>query len=131
MSMLTELGLGDRLVNDYSEIYNILELLTAIDYERVQKTLEPLRKRSYGWLYNAIKAPKDKLPGVRLSDTVETVTKENKCTGCGACAQICPSHAITMMKNKGGFLTPVVDNLKCTQCGICYYRCPSFHSSFL
>lgn len=130
VSMLTELGLADRLVNDYSEIYNRPGLLTALDYERVYKALEPLRKRSYDWLYNAIKAPKEKLPGISLSDTVEVVTKENKCTGCGACAQICPAHAITMRKNKEGFLMPVVDNAKCTRCGICYHRCPSANPSY-
>ena len=32
-----------------------------------------------------------------------------ECTGCGACASICPKAAITMQPDAEGFLYPVVD----------------------
>lgn len=46
------------------------------------------------------------------------------CTGCGACANLCPHHAITICENKNGFLRPVVDLLLCTNCGLCEKKCP-------
>ena len=49
-------------------------------------------------------------------------TKE--CTGCGACAHICPKACINMVPDKNGFLYPQVNNDKCVNCGICEKNCP-------
>ena len=43
-----------------------------------------------------------------------------KCTGCGACARICPSQAITMKEGK-----PVLNREACTLCGKCENFCPA------
>ncbi|MFW5670018.1 MAG: 4Fe-4S binding protein, partial [Acetivibrio ethanolgignens] len=45
------------------------------------------------------------------------------CTGCGACASICPFDAITMQPDIGGFLYPKIDNEKCKECGLCHKVC--------
>lgn len=50
--------------------------------------------------------------------------EKNKCTGCSACANICPHKCITMQKNEEGFLYPVIDKEKCTNCGLCRKICP-------
>ena len=44
---------------------------------------------------------------------------KEKCTGCGACAGVCPNHAITMTDGK-----PVLDRSLCTLCGKCEVYCP-------
>ena len=49
---------------------------------------------------------------------------EKKCTGCGACANICSVNAITMGYDDCGFYTPVVDYDKCRACGVCVNSCP-------
>lgn len=46
------------------------------------------------------------------------------CTGCSACAAICPVHCLSMRPNEEGFLYPVVDEKICTNCGICRQICP-------
>lgn len=46
------------------------------------------------------------------------------CTGCAACANICPKNAITMTELSDGFLQPVVDRDKCVQCLACEKSCP-------
>ena len=49
------------------------------------------------------------------------------CTGCGACANICPHSAIKMIEDKKGFLKPEIDKNKCTNCGLCEKNCPVLH----
>ncbi|MCD6394690.1 MAG: 4Fe-4S binding protein [Planctomycetes bacterium] len=42
-----------------------------------------------------------------------------KCTGCEACVESCPSEAIAMAADKA-----VVDADKCVDCGVCVDECP-------
>ena len=52
------------------------------------------------------------------------ICDENKCTGCMACANICPQKCITMQYNDVFELHPVI-NEKCISCGRCKAICPS------
>ena len=49
------------------------------------------------------------------------------CTGCHACASICPKECIVMKDTGEGFLFPVVDLESCVQCGRCEKVCPVLH----
>lgn len=46
-----------------------------------------------------------------------------QCTGCGACANACPSQAISMKPDNNGFLYPVVNKELCFNCGKCIRLC--------
>ncbi len=46
------------------------------------------------------------------------------CTGCSACAQVCPKKAVTMQTDGEGFLRPQTDKDKCVMCGLCVRKCP-------
>lgn len=46
-----------------------------------------------------------------------------RCTGCGACANACPSQAISMKPDNNGFLYPVVNKELCFDCGKCLRLC--------
>lgn len=46
------------------------------------------------------------------------------CTGCGACAQVCPEKCIEMSPDRDGFVYPRVFSEKCVSCGKCERVCP-------
>ena len=46
------------------------------------------------------------------------------CTGCSACAHICPKNCISMLPDNYGFLYPQINNDLCVKCGICEKNCP-------
>lgn len=53
-----------------------------------------------------------------------TITQPEKCVGCGACGQICPKSAITMLPDAEGFLHPSIQKDTCVECGLCQKVCP-------
>lgn len=56
-------------------------------------------------------------------DTPILFENEYDCCGCGACMNICPAHAISLVENRKGFLFPQIDDKKCTGCGLCKTVC--------
>lgn len=48
----------------------------------------------------------------------------NHCTGCGACYNVCSKNAISMYKDKEGFLYPFINKELCVNCGLCVSKCP-------
>lgn len=54
----------------------------------------------------------------------KTIDINNKvCTGCSACIAICPTRAISFIRNIEGFNTPIIDKVKCINCGKCKSVC--------
>ncbi len=47
----------------------------------------------------------------------------DRCVGCGACAAVCPTHAITMEYNSEGFLSLKVNFELCAKCNKCISSC--------
>lgn len=48
----------------------------------------------------------------------------NLCTGCTACAAVCPLGCISMVQDNEGFFRPEVDTVRCTECNLCANACP-------
>jgi Fe-S-cluster-containing hydrogenase component 2 len=47
-------------------------------------------------------------------------TDLDECIGCGACTEICPVDAVTMVDER-----PVVDTNWCIGCSVCAVSCPA------
>lgn len=48
---------------------------------------------------------------------------KGKCCGCGLCSVICPTDAITMEKDKEGFVYPSINKALCISCNRCINMC--------
>lgn len=48
-----------------------------------------------------------------------------KCTGCYACANICPRHCIKMDEDEDGAVRPHIDKSNCVECRLCMSVCPN------
>lgn len=59
------------------------------------------------------------------------LAEENQCTGCSACASICPKQCIHMKPDAEGFLRPVVEKGSCVTCGLCQKVCPILSPLYL
>ena len=59
-----------------------------------------------------------------------SILEKEKCTGCGACVNICPVGAITMEESDEGFLYPEIDKDKCKNCGLCVKSCACLNPKY-
>lgn len=55
------------------------------------------------------------------------INSKNNCTGCSACANICPRGCIKMQADEEGFLYPAINEEMCADCGLCENVCPMLH----
>lgn len=115
---------------------------SSVDFIQAEININKQRTRSLEWLKRVIETPKEKLKQDSII-TDAAVYKEPKkirensieaanvnCTGCGACANICPKNAITMKENNEGFLNPYVDYDKCVDCGLCVKKCVDINPQY-
>ena len=59
-----------------------------------------------------------------MNNNVQILNDMEKCTGCGACKNICPCNAIEMKEGFRTFFYPIIDNIKCIHCLQCKKVCP-------
>lgn len=55
---------------------------------------------------------------------MEKIAPKDKCTGCGACAFVCPKACITMSEHGIDGWLPTIDIQNCIDCGKCTKVCP-------
>lgn len=53
------------------------------------------------------------------------ICNNTECTGCGACASICPVKCIDLRKDPEGFKYPYIDESRCIKCNLCRNTCPN------
>lgn len=57
------------------------------------------------------------------------ISDKTLCSGCSACASVCPKACITMQEDDMGSNYPHVDTAKCIECGACVKVCPFINPS--
>lgn len=55
------------------------------------------------------------------------IKRNEDCTGCSACVDICEQKAISLETDIEGFWYPKVNSDLCTDCGLCEKTCPELH----
>ncbi len=106
---------------------NLINMFKNLDNkkEEIKKTLSKKMERivpEAGNLFNKMMERLEYLDSKKICD-------HNKCSGCTACANICPVKAITMEKNEEGFYYPKIDLKKCIHCNKCRSVCPTLNKS--
>lgn len=97
------------------------EIGVSIDYNEVEKRLDKYLKNSREFLRRAIFDEPD-IP-FDTSMQNDMFCQDSRCTGCGACAAVCPCNAIAMESDAEGFANPVLDVTKCVHCHKCHSVC--------
>jgi len=116
-SLIREFRLENRLIRNKGEVgekYNV-----PIDFTYPNSQMGKLRKEGLEWLKKSLFVTK----------AVNVTCGSDRCTGCAACANICPTDAIEMKPNYDGFYNPSVDYDKCVNCGKCTEVCPALKIS--
>ncbi len=54
---------------------------------------------------------------------MKNISSNHFCCGCGACAGVCPTGAISIEPDEEGFFRAKADPEKCTECGLCTGVC--------
>ena len=54
-------------------------------------------------------------------------TRRADCSGCEACANVCPKNCIAMLRDDEGFAYPKINHEICISCGKCDKTCPALN----
>ena len=122
-SLLSRLGCADRIIG----LDATAPAEAEMDYAQVYARLEAERAASLAYLDAALagrELPAEPPEAGPASGPV--LCPREDCTGCAACAAVCPVGAIEMRPDHEGFLRPVVGD-KCILCHKCEQTCPMLH----
>lgn len=108
-------------IHDYLERYGLSNLLYSnsfkihnINYGEFFKKLSNSKQYSFEYLNSLTKLKSNKTSDMKICST---------CSGCGMCAVICPTKAISIKLNDDGFYKYFIDQDKCIKCGQCTRTC--------
>lgn len=119
--LLEQFGLLDRILSEEivcrDSIAHVLQ--QEINYEAVDSLIAVWRSKSRDALKEALTASQCK------DESYDpTICFSDNCTGCFACAFICPKGAISQYIDEQGRTLPRIDMDRCVKCGMCKKVCP-------
>lgn len=92
------------------------------NYEKIKKHLEEIMPDYMKRCYELEKAIND----IKIkAKPLKGLASKEKCSGCSACANVCPTNCIEMVADNEGFLYPATDYNKCINCELCRNICPA------
>ncbi|WP_455581277.1 polysaccharide pyruvyl transferase family protein [Dysosmobacter sp.] len=122
-SLLSRLGLTERIIGKG----DTAGLGDGIDWSGVDSRLDAARESSAAYLRSALDNQPLEPEDAKQQDRHPALADRTRCTGCGACASVCPRDAITMERDKEGFAYPRIHIDACVHCGRCTAACPALH----
>jgi len=106
-----------RLVKDYDLEINILKASISPDKEGLMIMELTGERANFDQGVNFLMKT-----GLKIQSLSQDVTRnEARCTHCGACVTVCPTHAFT---RNAGTMEITFDEDKCVACEICIKACP-------
>lgn len=119
-------GTYDGYVIPYTELTEKNELVKA--FKGIVEKESEIRARLHSFLPEYRQQLSDAvakyISGKNGTEKPFDICCKEICSGCSACANICPVNAISMRPDKEGFLYPEINFEKCIQCEKCRNICP-------
>ena len=130
-TLLDSLGLNDRIIRDVRDC----DFSRRIDWSSVDDKLCRMREGSLEVLKAVLSNFSADSDSKKSHAAAEAIFRSDAnriddeffshaCTGCGACAELCPVTAISMTSDEQGFYRPVISDA-CVHCGKCADYCPA------
>lgn len=121
LELLDRLCLTERIAGE-----GAAGLPKEIDWAAVEERLETVRQDALARLGAALRNEAEAAEEPPAKTPARPGLAERvRCTGCTACASVCPRDAIVMKPDGEGFAYPAVDPEKCDGCGRCAASCPA------
>ncbi len=124
LNLLRMAGLEDRVLTPKTTEASLAQ---PINYNAVTARLKKHIANSKTFLERALNSEAMDIEteeGDFASESAEmTICPAEACTGCGACAQVCPAGVISMDFDGEGFRVPRIDQDLCTRCNLCKRVC--------
>lgn len=122
-SLLSRLGCPGRIIG----LEETAAIDAPMDYDAIGEKLAEARADSLAYLKAALYGEAlPELPREEPAPQGPVLCRREDCTGCAACANICPVDAIAMEPDREGFLRPAV-GASCILCRRCEGVCPMLH----
>lgn len=117
--LLNRLHLENRVARNPDMLANVLGAPAA--WEAADAAIAVGRDAARSYLAEQVKLCKEEALAPRASYL--NTGRAADCTGCGACAYVCPTGAIAMGEDSCGFFLPRVNEDACVHCGRCAGSC--------
>lgn len=113
-------GMKNRIRNGME-----LERIDDIDFSKSDAAIEKQAQMARQFLAASLESAVKAVPV--NSSLIGYLERKSDCSGCEACANVCPVSCIEMKADAEGFLYPVIDQKKCIHCGKCERTCPAIN----
>lgn len=124
-SLLELTGLRHRLAE--GKWMNVMKEILECDFTQANRVLRDEREKSLEYLQNALASAVGSESEEKNTRSEFRITQF--CCGCGACAAVCPSGAVSVSINADGFEHYAINEKHCVHCGLCRQVCPYCHVS--